>query len=67
MPEPEKMRLQELATRAHNQKRQLRLWAAPDTAESWKIQQELGIDFVNTDKLAEFSSFGHGRTANDRP
>jgi hypothetical protein len=67
MPVAEKARLKELAARAHRQKRQIRLWAAPDTLESWNLQQQLGIDFINTDKLAELATLKHDRTATARP
>ena len=33
-----------------------RLWAAPDTAPSWRLQQELGIDWINTDHLSDFAT-----------
>ena len=51
-PTSDKTRLQSLVANAHRQHRQLRLWAAPDLPESWRIQRELGVDFINTDKLA---------------
>jgi hypothetical protein len=54
MPEPEKLRLQELVQKAHQQRRKLRLWAAPDTISSWRVQQEAGFDWINTDNLSEF-------------
>ena len=57
MPQPEKDRLMDMVTRAHAQKRKIRLWAAPDTPQSWRIQRQLGVDLINTDKLAEFGQF----------
>ena len=53
----DRSRIAELVRRAHEQKRKLRLWAAPDTPDSWKLQQALGIDLINTDKLAEFAKY----------
>jgi len=55
MPDSEKLHLSEIVTRAHQQGRQFRLWAAPDTPESWRIQQEAGVDLINTDKLADLA------------
>lgn len=55
IPEPDRQRLQEVVARAHAQKRKIRLWAAPDTPQAWSLQQQLGIDLINTDKLSEFS------------
>ena len=57
IPGPDRSRIADLVRRAHEQKRRLRLWAAPDTPESWKLQQALGIDLINTDKLAEFAGY----------
>ena len=57
IPDADRSRLTDLVRRAHEQKRKLRLWAAPDTPESWKFQQALGIDLINTDKLAEFARY----------
>jgi len=61
MPEADRSRLTDLVRRAHEQKRKVRLWAAPDTTESWKLQETLGIDLINTDKLAEFARFSAAR------
>jgi hypothetical protein len=56
IPEAEKARLQKMVTQAHQQKRKLRLWAAPDTPAAWRLQKDLGIDLINTDKLVEFAA-----------
>ncbi|HEU5167508.1 MAG TPA: hypothetical protein VFU29_18315 [Chitinophagaceae bacterium] len=37
--------------------KRFRLWGMPDNSESWKLQQELGIDIINTDKIAECSDY----------
>ena len=57
IPDADRSRIAELVRRAHEQKRKLRLWAAPDTPDSWKLQQTLGIDLINTDKLADFAKY----------
>jgi hypothetical protein len=57
IPDADRSRIAELVKRTHEQKRKLRLWAAPDTPESWKLQQAFGIDLINTDKLAEFARY----------
>lgn len=53
MPEDERERLRGFAARAHAQGRLLRLWAAPDTPESWRTQLACGVDLINTDRPAE--------------
>jgi len=46
-------RLQQLVKKVHDMSKLLRLWATPDNPASWKLQQQLGIDIINTDKVAE--------------
>ena len=57
MPDPEKALLREFVAKAHQQGRQLRLWAAPDLPSAWKLQKEMGVDFVNTDRLKQLADF----------
>ena len=42
-----------LADRCHREGKLLRLWATPDSPESWRLQASLGVDLLNTDKPAE--------------
>src|SRR6185436_17934317 len=46
MPEAQKLALRELVKRTHQQRRKLRLWAAPDTPNSWRIQEEASVDWI---------------------
>lgn len=57
MPEMERKLLKEYVAKAHTQGRLVRLWAAPDNADSWAIQYEAGVDLINTDKLPELRAF----------
>lgn len=43
--------------KAHQQKKPVRFWATPDTPAAWKFLMEAGVDFINTDKINELSSF----------
>jgi hypothetical protein len=52
----EKKALKSLVTRAHQQRRTFRLWAAPDVPAAWELQRELGVDWINTDKLEDFAN-----------
>jgi alkaline phosphatase len=45
--------IKQLATKAHQIKKPLRLWAIPDNPASWTHLRELGVDIINTDKVAE--------------
>jgi hypothetical protein len=46
-------RLEQLVKKVHEMDKLLRLWSSPDDPASWKRLQELGIDIINTDKVAE--------------
>jgi hypothetical protein len=46
-------RLKLAIDKVHNLGKRIRLWGSPDNPDSWKLQQELGIDIINTDKVAE--------------
>ncbi len=50
-------KLQQVSAQVHRQNKLLRIWGMPDDAASWQRQQQLGIDIINTDKVAECSSF----------
>lgn len=57
MPAEERKKLADHVVKAHAQKRKVRFWATPDRAEAWAVQREAGVDFINTDKLAELRGF----------
>ncbi len=42
---------------AHGQKRLVRFWAIPDTAAAWRMQVNLGIDIINTDRPRDFKEW----------
>jgi alkaline phosphatase len=42
-----------LSKKTHKMKKLLRLWAIPDNTSSWLHLRELGVDIINTDKVAE--------------
>lgn len=43
--------------KAHAENKKVRLWAAPDNPDSWKLLLGLGVDLINTDKLPELRAF----------
>lgn len=42
---------------AHEKGKPFRFWATPDTEASWKLFMELGVDYINTDKVEALSKF----------
>ena len=57
MPADEKQKLTDLVGRAHAQDRQVRFWATPEKAAVWVELSAAGVDYINTDKLAEIQKF----------
>ena len=43
--------------KVHGMGKLFRIWGSPDNADSWKLQQQLGIDIINTDKVAECRNY----------
>ena len=49
--------LAQAVKKVHSIGKLFRIWASPDTVDPWKLQQELGIDIINTDKVSECKNF----------
>jgi alkaline phosphatase len=43
--------------KAHMLHKQIRFWGVPDTPNTWRIMMALGVDYINTDKIAEAAKF----------
>lgn len=43
--------------KAHSLNKQIRFWGVPDTPHTWRIMMDLGVDYINTDKIAELAKF----------
>ena len=65
LPEAERMKLRGLVTRAHEQGRRIRFWAAPDKPAMWEELRKAGVDYINTDRLKELGEFS--RPSPSRP
>jgi hypothetical protein len=50
-PEAEKLKLQTIVTKAHEQGRKVRFWGAPDKPAFWTEMRSDGVDLINTDDL----------------
>jgi glycerophosphoryl diester phosphodiesterase len=57
MPNEDRMKITDLINTAHAEGKKVRLWAIPDMPNAWQTLTDLGIDFINTDKLEEFNRF----------
>ena len=56
-PIDDHQRLKDVVKKVHDMGKLLRLWASPDNPDSWKLQQQLGIDIINTDKVEECRNY----------
>ena len=57
MPVDEKERLDDLVAQAHKKGKQIRFYAIPDKPEVWRALLNAHVDWVNTDKLKDYSYF----------
>ena len=57
MPVDEKERLDDLVAQAHKKGKQIRFYAIPDKPEVWRALLNAHVDWVNTDKLKDYSGF----------
>uniref|UniRef100_UPI00404884B8 phosphatidylinositol-specific phospholipase C/glycerophosphodiester phosphodiesterase family protein n=1 Tax=Roseivirga sp. TaxID=1964215 RepID=UPI00404884B8 len=57
MPDEDQLKITDLINTAHAEGKKVRLWAIPDIPNAWQTLMDLGIDFINTDQLVEFSQF----------
>jgi hypothetical protein len=55
IPATQRRQLTNLVNGAHATGRKLRIFASPDTKDFWLAAREAGVDFVNTDKLADLA------------
>jgi len=57
IPEQDRNNLQTAIHKAHRLNKKVRFWNAPDRMSAWSILIELGVDFINTDKITELGRF----------
>jgi glycerophosphoryl diester phosphodiesterase len=53
IPDADRDKLKRVIKRAHSDNKPFRFWAIPDTPNGWKQLKKLGVDIINTDKVAE--------------
>jgi len=57
LPVADKAKLTELITKAHAQGKTVRFWDAPDVPNAWHTFMQLGVDYINTDKIEELRAY----------
>jgi hypothetical protein len=58
--------LKNMIRKAHGQNKLVRIWGAPDVPATWTLFTKLGIDIINTDKIAECRALLAGATINEQ-
>jgi alkaline phosphatase len=53
----DRKKLQQVIHRAHSQRKPVRFWNSPDAEKAWRQLTKLGVDFINTDHIAELQNF----------
>jgi alkaline phosphatase len=57
LPSDEKTIIQSLVDKAHRLQKKIRFWNAPDLLKSWYSFSGMGVDYINTDHIAELGNF----------
>lgn len=55
LPAQDSMLLKEAIHKAHALNKPVRFWGAPDTVYAWQILMRMGVDYINTDRIAALS------------
>lgn len=57
LPDADREKLRRVIRRAHDDGKPIRFWAIPDVPNAWKQLRKVGVDVINTDKVAEATAF----------
>jgi alkaline phosphatase len=57
IPVEDSIKLKTAVEKAHQLKKPVRFWDAPDDENAWNTLMLFGVDFINTDKIRELSAF----------
>lgn len=53
IPDIDRDKLKRVIKRAHSDNKPIRFWGIPDVPNAWKQLKKLGVDVINTDKVAD--------------
>ena len=57
LQESDREKIKNAIVAAHEMGKPVRLWAHPDFPEAWQAMMDLGLDYINTDKINQLSDF----------
>ena len=67
LSEPTRAALHAYVRRAHDQRRVVRFWGAPDREWFWKELQQAGVDYINTDRIPDLAAFLRPKPSTEAP
>ncbi len=53
----DRTKVEETIRMVHGLNKKMRFWATDDTPEAWKMLMDLGVDYINTDKINELAEY----------
>src|SRR5436190_5114976 len=59
MPANDSLKIASLVSKVHALKKPIRFWASPDHVDTWNQLMQMGVDYINTDHIAELAAFLH--------
>lgn len=62
IPQADRKRLASLVDSVHTAGKMIRFWETTDNEITWKTLESLGVDFIGTDEVKEFSEFLNKRS-----
>ncbi|MBN8786405.1 MAG: phosphatidylinositol-specific phospholipase C/glycerophosphodiester phosphodiesterase family protein [Terrimonas sp.] len=66
IPEKDSTAIAAAITKAHALHKTVRFWNAPDTPEAWNFFMNAGVDYINTDHIAEIAEYLNRKTKGRR-
>jgi len=57
IPVTELIAIKKDIAKAHALHKQIRFWGVPDNALTWQMMMDLGVDYINTDHIADVARF----------
>lgn len=63
--EKDRNKIETVIEQAHKMGKPIRFWATPDLSNAWKVLMNMGVDFINTDKVEELGIYLKNRKANE--
>ena len=57
LPDADRKKIEEIVKTVHQMGKKMRFWGNPDMPEGWSTLMQLGVDYINTDKINDLAKF----------